>query len=178
MKLAEALRLRKDYCESIDELRSKLLANCKGRETDEPVEDPMELASRCVELNEKVYELVSKIAMKNASTKMLYQSYFVNRGESNKPVIVTKTLTEALVERDVLKKEIGMYKSMVSSADTTYKRYDVVLSQNSTKEYKIEAKFNVKATEKLIDRLSKFLRILDTKIQEVNWTIDIDFEEL
>jgi acetone carboxylase gamma subunit len=49
---------------------------------------------------------------------------------------------------------------------------------HSTKEYKIEAKFNVKATEKLIDKLSKFLRILDTKIQEINWTIDIDFEEL
>jgi hypothetical protein len=129
MKLAEALRLRKDYCDTIDELKSKLLANCKGRENDEPVEDPMGLAARCVKLNEKVYELVSKIALKNATTNLLYQSYLVNREESNKPVIISKTLTEALIERDVLKKEISMYRSMVSNADTTYKRYDVVLSQ-------------------------------------------------
>lgn len=177
MKLAEGLRVRADYSKKLDTIKHQIPNNCKSRENEKPNDDPLALAKQVECLNEKIIELVTLINLANAKITLTYPSFRDNRKNPDKLVTSTRTMSEALVEREVLKKELQIYRGMIQCADTSSKKYELISSKNDSIEYKIVPTFDVKKIQNKCDVLSKFLRILDTKIQEKNWNVDIDFED-
>lgn len=155
MKLAEALRLRSDYGQRLEDLHRRVERNMIVQEGDEPQEDPSKLTKEYDEVCSQLVKLVSSINLINAEIKIKYDI----RGRA----LQEMTMTQALAERDILKKKIQMYRSTADGA-----RLDQKFSY-----FKLEIKFRavleIPPIQKTIDDLSANLRGLDVKIQEANW---------
>ena len=76
------------------------------------------------------------------------------------------TLSDALVERDILLDKRSVLASSVERASFRLDRY-------SKTEIKYVSTINVKEIQKEVDKLSKQYRELDTKIQGLNWSTDL-----
>ena len=149
MKLAEALNLRADLKIRIKQLKERLIANSKVQEGDVPSENPEELLKELKGNLEQLEDLIKKINMTNSST-----------------VVDGETLTDLIAKRDVLTMEISIKREFLASASEKINRY-------SNNEIKILSTIDVGKKQKEIDKLSKKLRELDTKIQGLNWTIEL-----
>lgn len=149
MKLAEALQARADLNREIEQLKSRIYNNALVQEDVNPNEDSMELVKEFNKGVATLQDLIVRINMTNCQNQ-----------------IEGKTLTEMIAERDCLKIKIEMYKSLVATA-----------SSNTTRatrtEIKILSTVNVKEIQKKVDRLAKELRLLDNKIQQANWNIEL-----
>lgn len=150
MKLAEALILRADLKTRAAQLRERLKANAKVQEGETPSEDPQELL--------REFEEVA------AQTLVLIQQ--INRTNAQAPFENAEMLSDALARRDVLKLRISIYRNVVEEATVKIDRY-------AQAEIKSLAAIDVRATQKQTDDLSKALRELDTKVQGLNWTVDL-----
>ncbi|MDR1059861.1 MAG: DIP1984 family protein [Clostridiales bacterium] len=151
MKLAEALLLRSEYQKKIESLQSRILANIKVQENDRPLENPQELIKAVFELSDQLCALIQKINARN--------------GEVTLPT--GQTLSEAIVERDMLMKKRNMLASIVAKAQE--KDYRLTHA-----EVKMNVVVSVEETQKQIDSLSQKFRELDTRIQETNWTTEAE----
>ena len=149
MKLAEALNLRADLKIRIKQLKERLIANSKVQEVDVPSENPEELLKELKGNLEQLEDLIKKINMTNSST-----------------VVDGETLTDLIAKRDVLTMEISIKREFLASASEKINRY-------SNNEIKILSTIDVGKKQKEIDKLSKKLRELDTKIQGLNWTTEL-----
>ena len=78
----------------------------------------------------------------------------------------TRTLADALVERDQKWDKRLTLAKIAEEGSFRNDRY-------SRSEIKILSTVNVSAIQKEVDQLSKEFRELDTKIQGLNWTIDL-----
>ncbi|ODV76728.1 uncharacterized protein CANTADRAFT_329243 [Suhomyces tanzawaensis NRRL Y-17324] len=178
MKLAEALRLKTDYAKKLSQLKSRIRAGCTVQEGDEPPEKPQELLVEYEELSQKLFELGIAINLANSREKISYPSHYDNInnleiiGAYNSDEIPasivrrTRLLLEALSERDILSTKIQTYRDILDACNISSFRM-------SKQEIKIMATMDVKVLNKKIDLLSKFLRLIDVKIQESNWLIEI-----
>jgi len=151
MKLAEALILRADLKTRAAQLRERFKANAKVQEGEAPAEDPAELLREFEEVAAQTLVLIQQINRTNAQTPF-------DGGE--------ETLSDALARRDVLKLKISVYRTLVEEATVKIDRY-------AQSEIKSMAAIDVRATQKQTDDLSKALRELDTKVQGLNWTVDL-----
>lgn len=150
MKLAEALNIRADLKKKIFQLKERLLRNSKVQEGEEPSENPEDLF---LELNSNLVELeilIKKINKTNCKT--FY-------GE--------KTITDLIAERDVLALNLSVKREFLKEASEKINRY-------SNTEVKILSTVNISEKQKEIDKLSKILRETDMKIQELNWTTELE----
>ena len=143
MKLAEALNLRADLQKRIANLRERLIKNAKVQEGDTPSEDPNMLLN---ELNENIIKLINKT---NSST-----------------YIDNESISDIIAKRDTLGLKLSILRSFISESANKIERY-------SNKEIKILSTVNVAEKQKEIDNLSKEYRLIDTKLQGLNWTTDI-----
>ena len=151
MKLAEALLLRSEYQKRIENLQSRILANVKTQENDKPHENPQGLISEAFELSEQLCTLIQKInACNNRAT-----------------LLTGKTLSEAIVERDMLMKKRNILAAIATKA--LEKDYRLTHS-----EVKMTVTISIEETQKQIDALSREFRELDTQIQGINWTTDLE----
>ena len=150
MKLAEALIMRADLKKRAAQLRERLKDNAKVQEGETPAQDPVELL--------KEFEEVA------AQTLVLIQQ--INRTNSQTPFENDETLADALARRDILKLRLGVVRDLVEAASVKVERY----GQSEIKSY---AAIDVRATQKQTDDLSKTLRELDTRVQSLNWTVDL-----
>ena len=75
-------------------------------------------------------------------------------------------MTEMLARRDALKLKLSILRSFLDTASSTVDRY-------SRSEIVIQSTVSVAKLQKQVDGLSKDLRELDEKIQELNWTTDL-----
>ncbi len=149
MKLAEALQSRSDLNKQIDQLKNRIYNNSLVQEGEQPNEEPEELLKELTKSINSLEELMVKINTTNCQS-------FVDG----------KSLTELIAKRDCLKIKIEVYKSLVETASCN--------TQRATRtEIKILPTVNVKETQKKVDRLSKELRLIDNKIQQANWNIDL-----
>ncbi len=150
MKLAEALSGRADIKARILQLRSRLKNNAKVLEGDEPAEDPYELLA---ELNRNV---------------PLYEELIVKINLTNSKTITADgiTLTAMLAKRDALSMKAELLREFLANASCKTDRY-------SKTEIRVLSTVNVRELQKEVDALSKELRQLDMKIQELNWTVDL-----
>ena len=149
MKLAEALILRADLQTRLEQLRSRLVANARVQEGEQPGEDPMELLAEVDQVSAQLESLISRINLTNAHV-----------------TLEGKTLTELLARREVLTQRISLMHSLLESAGNTVLR-------GSRMEVKVYSTVDVKALRKQADGLSLELRTLDTAIQGRNWLEDL-----
>lgn len=150
MKLAEALILRGDYQNKMEQIKDRLNSNVLIQEGDNPNEDPIELLNEYESILKKYENLVMRINNTNNQTNF-EEEY---------------TLSDALVKRDVLSKKRRIYNSAVEEASIKQDRY-------TRSEVKYISTIDIKKFQKEIDNISKEYRKLDTKIQGLNWTIDL-----
>ncbi len=150
MKLAEALILRADLKTRAAQLRERLKSNAKVQEGETPSLDPNELLGEFEEVAAQTLVLIQQI----------------NRTNSQTPFAEAESLADALARRDVLKLRLSVLRDLVEAASVKVERY----GQSEIKSY---ATIDVRATQKQSDELSKLLRELDTKVQNLNWTVDL-----
>jgi len=150
MKLAEALIIRADIQKRIEQLKYRILRSVKVQEGEEPPEDPNALVS---ELDKLYAELAKMIKC-------------INRTNSSVEFSPGKTLADVLAERDVLSAKRNALDAIAEAAAIRQERY-------SKSEVKYISTVNIKEIQKDIDQLSKQYRELDSKIQALNWTVDL-----
>lgn len=150
MKLAEALILRADLQKRMEQIRNRLRNNILIQEGEEPSEDPEILFQEFINTQKELTEIIKKINKTNNTTKFNEEWM----------------LSDALVERDALIQRRSIYSSAVDQASERTDRY-------SRTEIKYVSTINVKEYQKEVDKLSKEYRELDTKIQGLNWNIDL-----
>ncbi|MBR2832751.1 MAG: DIP1984 family protein [Oscillospiraceae bacterium] len=149
MKLATALAERSALQTRLTELQSRLISNAKVQEGEEPAEDPAALLAEMEEGVARLEELIAKINLVNSRT--------VSDGV---------TLTELLAKRDCLKRKLAMLRAFLDSASARVDRF-------TRTEIRIRSTVPVPQLQKQADDLSKELRELDERIQELNWTTEI-----
>lgn len=149
MKLAEALNLRADLQKRIANLRERLIKNAKVQEGDTPSEEPNMLLN---ELNDNIIELENIIKSINKTNSSTY--------------VGNESISDIIAKRDTLGLKLSILRSFISESASKIERY-------SNKEIKILSTVNVAEKQKEIDKLSKEYRLIDTKLQGLNWTTDI-----
>lgn len=149
MKLAEALNIRADLQRKVYQLKSRLIANSQVQEGDTPAEEPEDLLK---ELDTSIKKLEDVIKLINKTNSNTY--------------IEDKSISDMIVERDMLKLKMSAINELVNSASNKVDRY-------SNKEIKIFSTINVKEKQKELDKMSKEYREIDTLLQGLNWTTDL-----
>ena len=150
MKLAEALLLRSEYQKKVENLQSRILANIKVQDNDKPLENPQTLIAEAFDFSEKLCALIKRINACNNTT-----------------VLATgQTLSEAIVERDMIMKK----RNILAAAAAKAHEKDYRLTHT---EIKMNVAISVEETQKQIDMLSRQFRELDAQIQALNWATDI-----
>lgn len=150
LKLAEALLLRADLQKRIEQIKSRLKNNIMVQEGEAPSEEPEDLLKEFLSNQKELATIIKRINKTNNTT--LYNEEW--------------TLSDALVERDILLDKRSVLASSVERASFRLDRY-------SKTEIKYVSTINVKEIQKEVDKLSKQYRELDTKIQGLNWSTDL-----
>ena len=143
MKLAEALSIRADLQNRIDQLKSRLKYSAKVQEGDQPSENVNELYKELDECLSQFEVIVYRINRTNMQT--------VHEGE---------TLTQMIARKDALKMR-DLLKHVVEND-----RY-------GRQEIKYVRTVDVGELRKVTDNYSKQLRNLDMKLQSLNWSVDL-----
>ncbi|MBS7300339.1 MAG: DIP1984 family protein [Clostridiales bacterium] len=149
MKLSEALILRKDIQSRLDEMENRLCACALTQEGESPAEDPAALLAELESLTSQHCELCARINLTNSRT--------MTEGQS---------LTELLARRDALGRRQSLLSSLLSSASQAPRRA-------SGREIRILPTVDIPALRKRLDASAKELRELDMRIQQINWTVDL-----
>mgnify|MGYP001775638805 FL=1 len=150
MKLAEALSVRKDLQNKIDQLEDRLKSIVKIQEGDEPDEAAEDLLSE----------------LQNAAVQLEDVIYRVNRTNLH-AVIDGEPITKLIARKDVLTKEIGILRNVLKVASAQESRY-------GRNEIKYVRTIDTAELRKKVDRLSAELRRVDLRIQEANWMFELE----
>lgn len=150
MKLAEALILRADLQKRIEQIKNRLYNNVLTQEGELPSEDPDVLLKEYMSLQKDLTSIIKAINRTNNRTLFNDKIY----------------LSEALVERDAILAKRSILSTAADRASEKQDRY-------SKTEIKNVSTIDVKKFQKEADKFSKEFRELDTKIQALNWTIDL-----
>lgn len=150
MRLAEALIERADLKRKIEMMRTRLINNAKVQEGVEPTEDPKVLLEELNEKLERMEWLVVHINKTNAVAKM-------QTGE---------TIAEGIAKKEMLAKKISIISSFIDFGSSS-------ISRTTHSEIRILPSTNIPVLQKTLDSYSKELRILDSKIQECNWSTEL-----
>ena len=149
MKLAEALQERADLNRNIEQLKSRQNNNVLVQEGEKPAESPEQLKQELDRSIERLAYLIAHINKTNCETKVDGQ-----------------TLTELIAKKDTLSLKIHVYKDLVYTGSQTSYR-----ARNT--EIKIKSAISITDWQAEIDRMAKELRLVDNKLQETNWNIDL-----
>jgi len=150
MKLAEALQIRADLQKRLEQIEDRLEKNATYQEGEKPFENPSDLLRELDGILAQYEPLIININ---------YTNYLTKTAEGD-------TLTALIARRDVLKIKIKKYQALLESATERGQRY----GRNEVKMY---SSINVPEYRKIVDQLSKQFRELDTKIQGINWNVDL-----
>lgn len=149
MKLASALAERSALQTRLTELQTRLVNNAKVQEGETPAEEPETLLEEMNEAITRLEELIAQINLANSRTS-----------------VDGVTLTEMLARRDCLQRKLAMLRAFLDSASNRVDRY-------TRTEIRIVSTVPVAKLQKQTDALSKELRELDERIQELNWTTEL-----
>jgi len=150
MKLAEALILRADLKKRIEQLRGRLDRNAKVQEGDKPAEQPEALLAEFERAASDLELLVRRINLTNANE--LFDG--------------AHRISDAIAMRDTMDLRIRTLRELIESA-TERERF---LSRS---EIKFVPTVDGAALQKQLDDLSRERRNLDTRLQSLNWQIDL-----
>jgi hypothetical protein len=119
------------------------------QEGENPAEDPEALIVEFEHLASELVQLICRINLSNSIA-----------------TVVGRTMTQALAERDILKKRQSMYRDLAQAATVTQ-------SISTKSEVRFKGTVTVSAMQKMADTASRELRELDARIQEANWLIEL-----
>lgn len=149
MKLATALTERADLQRRIAELSGRLNSNAKVQEGETPAEDPATLIQELNSCIERLEELMSRINMTNSQTSC-----------------DGATITQMLAKRDALSLKVKVMREFLEEASHLVDRY-------SRSEIKVIPTVKVPDLRRKVDSYAKELRVLDEKLQELNWITEL-----
>jgi len=150
MKLAEALIIKADIAKKYQSLKSRLAANVLIQEGNSPAEDPERLHAEAVAVLSELENLKGSIDIANA-----------------RPQADGRSLNTLLAQRDTLTLRVKLLQDTLAATQKEPERYSV-------REIKWVATIPVAKLQKQQDDLSKQLRELNIRIQELNWKLDLD----
>ena len=151
MKLAEALAFRADLQTRLAQLATRAAANARHQEGEEPAEDPNALLAQYDRVADELATLVVRINTQNLQTEL-------DPGFS---------MTAALALRDHLRQRHRLRTGLADAAATPRDRF-------TRTELRSIPSVDVRALRAEADDLARQLRELDTRIQEVNWTTEME----
>ena len=154
MKLAEALALRADATRRIEQLRTRIVANARFQEGEEPAEDAQALLAEAGAVLDELEDLIRRINRTNAATRI---------GPED-------TITDALARRDVLRTRHSV---VTAAADAAVGRSQPGMGRQLRSELKMLAALPVAQLRAQADDLARQIRELDVRIQQSNWEFDL-----
>jgi hypothetical protein len=152
MKLAEALTARADLQRRIEQLRARITANARFQEGEEPAEDAAGLLVEADAALTRLRDLIRRINATNSRLRL---------GEDG-------TMTDTLATRDVLR----LRHSLLSDAAAAASGSQGFRQMRS--ELRQIAALPVGELRVQADAVALELRELDNRIQEANWTSDLE----
>jgi len=150
MKLAEALILRADQKKRIEQLRQRLMRNAKVQEGEQPAESPDALLQEIEKIADEFAKLIQCINRTNSTTEIM-------------PGV---SLADAIASRDILLLRHAIHRDLAQAATVTP---DI----RTKSEVRFKGTVQVSKIQESADQMSKAYRELDTKIQEMNWKIEL-----
>ncbi len=150
MKLAEALIERKAIKVKMEEIKKRIYQNAQVQEGDQPTESPLELITELNAETEKLEKLIVRI----------------NRTNNEANLEDGMNLMEALTKRDMLRYKQFILSNLADKATPSTDRY-------SQREIKFIPTVGITEIRNQSDSIAKSCRLLDTKIQQANWTIEL-----
>ncbi|HIB83750.1 MAG TPA: septicolysin [Chromatiaceae bacterium] len=150
MKLAELLATRKSLQESITDLRTRISANAKVQEGDDPDEEIQDLIDQSVRVIQRLEALT--VTINKANMEVILPS-----GE---------TLMEALARRDAIHRRLSLLQHTVAYSQHESSRY-------SEREIRWLSVMDVADLQKQSDGIAQEAREINLAIQSVNWTTDV-----
>lgn len=148
MKQAEALSIRADLQNRIDQLKSRLKYSAKVQEDDQPSENINELYEEQDGCLSQFEEIVYRINRTNMQT--------THEGE---------TLTQMIARKDALKLRLSVMRYLL--------KHVVENERYARQEIKYVRTVDVGELRKATDNYSKQLRNLDMRLQSLNWSVDL-----
>lgn len=156
MKVAEALRVRSDLVSKISELRGIIKENAIVQEGDEPQENPVPKLKEIQQVSRELAKLITSINLINTTIRVEFPP-------PARPGETSMTMTEALAERDMAKRNIRTVRDAIDAA-TLGKRF-----KYSSLEIKSVSLLDLPPLRKKLEKMSVKLREIDIAIQEANW---------
>jgi len=150
MKLAEALLLRGDMQKKIASLRERIVRNGLTQEGSAPLEDPNALLAEASAVVDELEKLVTSINVANLANALPDG----------------RTLTAAIAHRDSLIQRHALLQAAIGATQKEPDRYSV-------REIKWIAAVDVSRLQKQSEDLAQQVRVLNGRIQETNWKVDI-----
>jgi hypothetical protein len=154
VKLAEALALRADATRRVEQLRTRIVANARFQEGEEPSEDAQALLAEAGAVLDELEGLIRRINRTNAATRIGPEG----------------TITDALARRDVLR---ARHSVVTAAADAAVGRSQAGMGRQLRSELKMLAALPVAQLRAQADDLARQIRELDVRIQQSNWEFDL-----
>jgi hypothetical protein len=155
MKLAEALLLRADRNRTLEQLKQRIQVSARYQEGENPPEDARALVSAAATVLDELEGLIRN----------------VNRTNSGTVMADGRTLTDALAERDVLRLRYSMLKVSADAASGGQQQIGYMRATRS--ELKLMSDLDVRTLREQASDIARRARELDARIQEVNWTTEL-----
>lgn len=134
----------------MEDLVRRIRQNVSGQEGDLPYEDPNRLLQKLHETSDRLSSLIAAINRTNQAAG------FDENGN----------LADAIIHRDELVRLSGALREILDSAGGTVRRYSLTEIKNVV--YLDITRLNDEA-----DDLARRARIIDAKIQQINWATDL-----
>ena len=150
MKLVEALIERAEIKKKNARLQSRMKANLLVQEGDEPSESYDDLVAEYEKNMDRLRELTQRVNETNNRTSF----------------DDSMSVSGAIVLRDCLGAKVRAYRDIYEEATIKLNRY-------GKNEVRFMRCIDIKELQKTIDSISKDYREIDTKIQSINWTIEL-----
>ena len=153
MRLAEALAARADLQRRIEQLRARIAANARYQEGEEPAEDAVALLDEADAALTQLRDLIRRINATNARLDL---------GADG-------TMTDALAARDVLRMRHALMTEAAAAASGS-----TGMIRQMRSELRQVAALPVARLRSEADAVAAELRELDNRIQQANWTSDLE----
>ena len=156
MKLAEALLLRADRNRALEQLKQRIKVSARYQEGEQPPKDARDLVSVASAVLDELEGLIRNI----------------NRTNSASVMADGRTLTDALAERDVLRLRYSMLKTSADAASGAQLQGGFIRATRS--ELKFMRALDVRDLRLQASDVARQALELDARIQEVNWTTELE----
>lgn len=164
MKLATALKQRVVLRKELFELEKKIKSSLILQVGMKKINDPDELHLKYIKKSQELAKLIASINYTNNITPIEIE--IENENDSTiRDYDNIKTINDALICRDRISKKIEFVKFIISAGKEQ--------PLNSKEEIKFVSFIDINKYDTLVQELNNQFEILNLKLQEINWQVDL-----